>query len=59
MRSNRKLKATVFGKENNNDIYLRWRSFASMTWKKGTLRALGELIQFIRMMIFCRKNYTI
>ena len=40
MRCNGKLETTVFRKENNNDIYLHWRSFAPMTWKKGTLRTL-------------------
>ena len=34
MRCNGKLETTVFRKETNNDIYLHWRSFAPMTWKK-------------------------
>ena len=38
MRYTGKLETTVFRKETNSDIYLHWRSFASMTWKKGTLR---------------------
>ena len=40
MRCNGKLENTVFRKETNNDTYLHWRSFAPMTWKKGTLRTL-------------------
>ena len=40
MRCNGELETTVFRKETNNDIYLHWRSFAPMTWKKGTLRTL-------------------
>ena len=40
MRCDGKLKATVFRKETNNDTYLHWRSFAPITWKKGTLRTL-------------------
>ena len=40
MRRNRKLETTIFRKEANNYIYLHWRSFASITWKKGTLRTL-------------------
>ena len=40
MRCNAKLETTVFRKETNNDIYLQWRSFAPMTWKKGTLQTL-------------------
>ena len=40
MRCNGKLETTVFRKETNNDIYLHWRSFARMTWKKGTLWTL-------------------
>ena len=34
VRSNRKVKATVFGKETNNDIYLHRRSFAPIMCKK-------------------------
>ena len=35
MRRNGKLETTVFPKEtNNNDIYLHWRYFAPITWKK-------------------------
>ena len=40
MRCNNKLETTVFRKETNNDIYLHWRSFAPMTWKKDILRTL-------------------
>ena len=40
MRCNRKLEANVFRQETNNTTYLYWRSFAPMTWKKGTLRTL-------------------
>ena len=39
MRCNGKLD-TVFRKGTNNDIYIHWRSFAPMAWKKGTLRTL-------------------
>ena len=40
MRCNGKLETTAFRKETNNDIYLHWRFFAPMTWKKSTLRTL-------------------
>ena len=40
MRGNGKLETTIFCKQTNNDIYLHWRSFAHMTWKKGALRTL-------------------
>ena len=40
MRCNGKLETTVFRKETNNGIYLHWRSFAPMTWKKWILRTL-------------------
>ena len=40
MRCNGKLETTIFCKETKNDIYLHWRSFAPMTWKKSTLRTL-------------------
>ena len=40
IRCDGKLKTTVFRKETNNDIYLHWRFFAPITWKKGTLRTL-------------------
>ena len=40
VRRNGKLGTTVFRKETNNNIYLHWRSFAPVTWKKGTLRTL-------------------
>ena len=40
MRRNGKLEITAFRKETNNDMYLHWRSFATMTWKKRTLRTL-------------------
>ena len=39
MRNNGKLETITFCKEANNNIYLHWRSFAPITWKKGTLRA--------------------
>ena len=42
MRINEKLETTVFSKETNNDVYLHWRSFAPITWKKGTLRTLDR-----------------
>ena len=44
MRINGKLKTTVFRKETNNDIYLHWRSFTSITWKK---RYIKDIIQFV------------
>ena len=60
MKCNGKLETTVFCEENNNDIYLQWRSFAPMKWKKVTLRKLiRRALQFVRMIIFCGKNYTI
>ena len=40
MTSNRELETTVFCKETNNHIYLHWRSFVSITWKKGAFRTL-------------------
>ena len=40
MRCHGKLETPVFRKETNNDIYLHWRSFAPIAWKKGTLRTL-------------------
>ena len=49
MSCNGKLETTVFRKETNNDIYLHWRSFAPMTWKKGTLNdnLLQEELHYI------------
>ena len=38
MRSNGKRETAFFCKETNIDIYLHWRSFAPITWKKGTLK---------------------
>lgn len=35
-----KIETTVFRKETNNDIYLHWKSFAPITWKRGTLKTL-------------------
>ena len=40
MRCNKKLETTVFRKETNNDMYIHWRSFAPMIWKKDALRTL-------------------
>ena len=40
MRSNRKLGATVFCNEKNNDIHLHSKVFAPVTWKKDKLRTL-------------------
>ena len=40
MRCNGKLETTVFRKGTNNNIYLHWRSFAPMTWKKDTIQTL-------------------
>ena len=40
MRQNGKLETTIFRKETDNNIYLHWRSFAPITWKKGTLRTI-------------------
>ena len=31
---------TIFGKPTNSDIYLNWNTFASDTWKRGTLKKL-------------------
>ena len=40
MKSNGKLKTKVLCKETNNGIYLHWRSFAPILWKKGILKTL-------------------
>ena len=40
MGNNGKLETTVFCKKTSNNIYFHWRSFAPITWKKGTLRTL-------------------
>ena len=42
-RNNGKLEVNVFRKETNNNIYLHWRSFAPLTWKKGTLKTLTRV----------------
>ena len=52
MRCNKKLETTVFRKETNSDMYIHWRSFAPMIWKKDTLRTL-----IIRALtVFCNDN---
>ena len=49
-----------FLKETNNNMYLHLRSFAPITWKKGTLRTLIRRAYTVcSNEIFCRKNYTI
>ena len=42
MRYTGKLETTVFRKETNSDIYLHWRSFASMTWKKRYIADINQ-----------------
>ena len=42
---------TVYRKETNNDLYLNWQAFASISWKCGTLRSLVN-----RAYIICSKN---
>ena len=39
-RNGRELTTTVYRKKTNNDIYSNWNTFAPITWKRGTLRAL-------------------
>ena len=36
------MRNSIFCKETNIDIYLHWRSFAPITWKKGTLKTLTK-----------------
>ena len=43
MRINGKLETTIYRKEINNDIYLHWKSFALITWKKSALKTLIRL----------------
>ena len=40
IRANEVIETTVFRKETNNDVYLHWKSFAPITWKRGTLKTL-------------------
>ena len=42
IRNNGKLEVNVFRKETNNNTYFHWRSFAPLTWKKGTLKTLAR-----------------
>ena len=41
MRCNGKFETTVFRKETNKDIYLYWRSFSPMTWKKSYIKDIN------------------
>ena len=42
---------TVYRKETNSDLYLHWHAFASISWKRGTLRSLVN-----RVYIICSNN---
>ena len=37
-----KLICSVYRKSANKDTYINWHSFASKTWKRGTLKSLIE-----------------
>ena len=36
----RELTTAIYREKTNNDIYLNWNAFATVSWKRGTLRAL-------------------
>ena len=40
IRKDYEVKATVYRKSTNNDIYLHWQSFTPTTWKRGKLQTL-------------------
>ena len=42
---------TVYRKETNNDLYLHWYAFVSISWKRGTLKILVN-----RAYIICPNN---
>ena len=42
MRNNEDITTTIYRKDRNSDVYLRWDSFAPISWKRGTLKALVE-----------------
>ena len=35
-----KINTTVFRKDTHNDLYLHWKSFFPISWKRGTLKSL-------------------
>ena len=47
---------TVYGKATTNDIYINWRSFACTTWKKDTLKTLGDRAYLICSNIYFKKK---
>ena len=47
---------TIDCKATTNDIYLKWKSFAPTTWKRGTLNALANCAYLICSSIALRKK---
>ena len=42
MRNHSDITTTVYRKDSNSAIYLRWDSFTPISWKRGTLKTLVE-----------------
>ena len=40
IRNGTHLDTTIYRKDTHNDLYLHWDAFASVSWKRGTLRTL-------------------
>jgi len=40
IRNGNQMDTTVYRKKTDNDVYLNWKSFAPLKWKRGTLRTL-------------------
>ena len=41
-RNGRELTTTVYRKKTDNNIYLNWNAFATISWKRGTIRTLVQ-----------------
>ena len=42
VRNSDHIHTTVYRKETNNDLYLHWYVFVTISWKRGTLRTLVD-----------------
>ena len=59
-RNGRELTTTIYKKKINLDIYLNWKAFAPVRWKRGMLRTLTKvLILCVQQKPVSRKNLPI